>query len=117
MRILVADDDQSMRTLWTDMLAMLGHETVVVNDGLEALSAFRKADQGHFDRVLTDYQMPRKNGVVLMLDIRAIDPAQKMVLASADPPTSQLKTYGLDDVPVLTKGSIRLADLAAALAK
>jgi two-component system, NarL family, capsular synthesis sensor histidine kinase RcsC len=120
MRILVADDDQSMRTLWKDMLEALGHEVTVVNDGVEAYRAYVEsyADaKPTFDRVLTDYQMPKKNGVVLMMEIRAVSPGQKMVLASADPPTSQLKMYGLADVPVLTKGSIRLADLETALAK
>jgi len=117
MRILVADDDSGMQHLWTDMLTALGHEPVVTKDGEEALLAYRTADEGHFDFVLTDYQMPKKNGVVLLMEIRAMRPSQKMALASADPPTSQMKTYGLGDVPVLTKGSIRLKDLEAVLAK
>jgi two-component system capsular synthesis sensor histidine kinase RcsC len=117
MRILVADDDQAMRDFWTDALTALGHEVTVVNDGAEASKVFVDSLDNPFDRVLTDYQMPKKNGVVLMMDIRAKRPEQKMVLASGDPPTNQLKSYGLSDVPVLTKGSIRLKDLEAALAK
>lgn len=117
MRILVADDDAAMQNLWTDMLQALGHQVVVAKDGAEAMSVYGQAGEGFFDRVLTDYQMPKKNGVVLMMEIRAMRPSQKMVLASADPPTSQLKANGLADVPVLTKGSIRLKDLEAALAK
>ncbi len=117
MRVLVADDSPEIQRLWADMLKSLGHEAVVASDGAEAYDLWRKAEDGHFDVVLTDYQMPRKNGVALMMDIRAKNDKQRMVLASADPPTSQLKTYGLSDVPVLTKGSIRLADLEAALAK
>src|SRR5271157_3875277 len=87
MRILVADDDSGMQHLWTDMLTALGHEPVVTKDGEEALLAYRTADEGHFDFVLTDYQMPKKNGVVLLMEIRARRPSQKMALASAGPPT------------------------------
>ena len=38
--------------------------------------------------MLTDYQMPRKNGVVMCMDIRELKeyPQPKIVLMSADPP-------------------------------
>jgi two-component system, cell cycle sensor histidine kinase and response regulator CckA len=85
MNILIADDDEVLRELLTDLLVSKGHTVVSAKDGEEALRAFIKLDI-EFDYVITDYQMPRKNGVVLIMDIRKRKPTQKVILVSGDPP-------------------------------
>lgn len=112
MKILVVDDDRDMQNFWTDTLVSLGHEVVVAKDGVEGLSVYRHWDE--FDFVISDYQMPRMNGVLLLMEIRATNPAQKMALASADPPSMPKEVA---DVPVLLKGTIRLKDVKALLEK
>jgi two-component system, cell cycle sensor histidine kinase and response regulator CckA len=111
MKILVVDDDQTMRDFWTDMLTALEHEVVTAKDGVEGVSVYR---HGEFDFVVSDYQMPRMNGVLFLMEVRHINPAQKMLLASGDPPTMPTELAG---VPVLLKGTIRLKDIESALAK
>lgn len=113
MRILIADDEPSLRELLEDMLISRGHEVVACKDGEEALRAY--TDNGPFDFVVTDYQMPRKNGVVLIMGIRAINPSQKVIMVSGDPPT--LPTYVREETgefPVLRK-PYRPSDLLALL--
>ena len=83
-----------------------GHTVVEARDGVEALGLYRRDND--FDWVLTDYQMPRKNGVVLLMNIREFNPAQRMLLMSGDPPKLPEEVR---DVPVLTKGSFRLVEL------
>lgn len=104
MRILIADDDECLRELLADVLAADGHEVVACANGEEALRTYTDADGKGFDYVVTDYQMPRKNGVVLIMGVRAKNPSQKCVLVSGDPPTlSAAVRKDTGEFPVLRK--------------
>ena len=65
-RVLIADDEDSMRTLVARAIAMDGHETVTAQDGAEALEILTR-DNGAFDLLLTDIQMPIMDGIALAL--------------------------------------------------
>ena len=65
-RVLIADDEESMRTLVARAIAMDGHETVTAEDGAEALEILSRED-GAFDLLLTDIQMPVMDGIALAL--------------------------------------------------
>ena len=52
-RILIADDEESMRTLVARAIAMDGHDTVTAEDGAEALEVLSR-EPGAFDLLLTD---------------------------------------------------------------
>jgi CheY-like chemotaxis protein len=65
-RVLIADDEASMRALVARAIAMDGHETVTAQDGAEALEILTRED-GAFDLLLTDIQMPVMDGIALAL--------------------------------------------------
>lgn len=65
-KILIADDEDSMRQLVARAIAMDGHETVTAQDGAEALEILIRED-GAFDLLLTDIQMPIMDGIALAL--------------------------------------------------
>jgi CheY-like chemotaxis protein len=65
-RVLVADDEESMRTLVARAIAMDGHEVVTAQDGAEALEILMR-EEGAFDLLLTDIQMPVMDGIALAL--------------------------------------------------
>ena len=65
-KILIADDEDSMRQLVARAIAMDGHETVTAQDGAEALEILTRED-GAFDLLLTDIQMPVMDGIALAL--------------------------------------------------
>ena len=65
-KVLIADDEDSMRQLVARAIAMDGHETVTAQDGAEALEILTRAD-GAFDLLLTDIQMPVMDGIALAL--------------------------------------------------
>ncbi|MDA9400168.1 response regulator [Bradyrhizobium sp. CCBAU 45389] len=65
-KILIADDEDSMRTLVARAIAMDGHETVTAQDGAEALEILTR-EGGAFDLLLTDIQMPVMDGIALAL--------------------------------------------------
>jgi two-component system cell cycle response regulator CpdR len=65
-RVLIADDEESMRVLVARAIAMDGHDTVTAQDGAEALEILTR-DNGAFDLLLTDIQMPVMDGIALAL--------------------------------------------------
>jgi two-component system cell cycle response regulator CpdR len=65
-RVLIADDEDSMRLLVARAIAMDGHDTVTAQDGAEALEILTRED-GAFDLLLTDIQMPIMDGIALAL--------------------------------------------------
>jgi CheY-like chemotaxis protein len=64
-RVLIADDEDSMRTLVARAIALDGHDTVTAQDGAEALEILSR--DGAFDLLLTDIQMPVMDGIALAL--------------------------------------------------
>src|SRR5712672_4409030 len=65
-RVLIADDEDSMRMLVARAIAMDGHATVTAEDGAEALEILNR-EPGAFDLLLTDIQMPVMDGIALAL--------------------------------------------------
>jgi len=67
-RLLLVEDDQSLREMLTEYLTEEGFEVVAASDGRAALEAF--ASQGPFDVVLTDHQLPHVSGLDLLAELR-----------------------------------------------
>jgi CheY-like chemotaxis protein len=65
-RVLIVDDEDSIRSLVARAIAMDGHETVTAADGAVALEIIGN-EQGVFDLLLTDIQMPVMDGIALAL--------------------------------------------------
>jgi two-component system cell cycle response regulator CpdR len=65
-RILIADDEESMRTLVARAIAMDGQDTDTAEDGAEALEVLSREPDA-FDLFLTDIQMPVMDGIALAL--------------------------------------------------
>ena len=79
-RVLVADDSSTMRKIILRSLQAVGVPTATeAADGEEAISLFKP---GQFDLVLTDWNMPRKNGLEVVQAIRAQDANVKIITLS-----------------------------------
>jgi two-component system cell cycle response regulator CpdR len=78
-RVLIADDEEPMRSLVARALAMDGHETVTAEDGAEALEILIR-DAGAFDLLLTDIKMPIMDGIALALAAARDFPDLKILL-------------------------------------
>jgi len=59
MRILIVEDDSVMNEIFTVMLQRSGFEVAVAEDGVRGVEMW---EDGNFDVVLMDVQMPRMNG-------------------------------------------------------
>jgi DNA-binding response OmpR family regulator len=69
-KILVADDEPSIREILSIQLARMGFEVVTAEDGVEALAAYEAEKP---DLVLMDVMMPRLNGLNACQQIRALE--------------------------------------------
>ncbi len=77
MKILVVDDEQVIRDLFTRILSIMKHEVTSVLSGEEAI---KKAQEEDFDIVFLDIMLPGKDGVETMREIRKINPKIKVVM-------------------------------------
>lgn len=69
MKILVVDDHESMRRIEKQILHDLGYENVdMADDGATALPMLIS---GKYDFVITDWNMPKMEGIDLLKSIRA----------------------------------------------
>ncbi len=69
MKVLVVEDDGSSRQLLRMILEKKGYEVDVVNDGMEALEFVQT---GKYDAILTDWMMPKLDGIALIRKIREL---------------------------------------------
>lgn len=73
-RILVVDDDETMRPLLVDTLDAIGYEPVPAADGIEALRILSREGQFSFDLMVSDVKMPNMDGLTLLKRIRRFYP-------------------------------------------
>ena len=77
-RILLAEDDDSMRDFLAKALKRAGHEVEAVADGEEGLDALGDR-AGRYDLLLTDIVMPGVDGIELARRAAEIDPGLKIM--------------------------------------
>jgi two-component system cell cycle response regulator CpdR len=65
-KILIAEDDDTLRDLVVRALNDDGHELTVATDGVAALEALNRQNS-KFDLLLTDVKMPVMDGIALAL--------------------------------------------------
>jgi len=80
-RILVVDDDGSIRDLITSMLSASGYECLSVASGEGALAALQTAPR--HDLLLSDLAMEGMDGFALLDHVRRIDPQMPVVMVTA----------------------------------
>ena len=78
-RILIAEDEEPLRALVTRALAEDGHAVAATADGAEALETLQ-SENGGFDLLLTDIQMPVMDGIALALAVARDFPALPILL-------------------------------------
>lgn len=80
-KILVIDDDLSVRQLVVQMLVSKGYQVVSAEDGRRGLALFRNEKP---DLIVTDIIMPEKGGIATIRNIRSECPDAKIIAMSGD---------------------------------
>ncbi|NJL08227.1 MAG: response regulator [Methylacidiphilales bacterium] len=114
-RILIAEDDSEVRALVVRALAAQGHEITAAEDGGAALDILSREDGG-FDLLLSDIQMPVMDGIALALAAARDFPSLPILLMTGYADQRE-RAHGLDAIvrEVLSK-PFTLPELRAAVA-
>lgn len=95
-KILVVDDEDSVRNVLQRSLEVLGYEVVVAEDGVSALSKY-KLSPDSFDLVIMDMIMPNMPGDELFYALKAVMPGVNVLISSgysSDGKTQELLKNG-----------------------
>jgi CheY-like chemotaxis protein len=108
--LLVEDNPADVRLTREALLdAQVGNHLTVASDGVEALSllaAPTREAAHHFDLVLLDLNLPRKNGLELLAELKSNPQLKRLpviILTSSKAETDILKTYDLHANCYITK--------------
>jgi DNA-binding NtrC family response regulator len=76
-KCLLVDDSESMLKLLSMFMEHLGFDPVTAHDGDEGLAAVK---EHHPSLVVTDIHMPNRNGLLLLEDIKTLNPSLPVIL-------------------------------------
>ena len=79
-RILVVDDEPSMRTTLSILLKREGYRVSLAESGAEALPMLAP---GEYDMIFTDLKMEGMDGIELLRHIKAVDPQAEVLIFTA----------------------------------
>ena len=79
-KILVVDDEQSMRDFLAIMLKKEGYEVVAAENGKDALKAVQAEI---FDLVITDAKMPYIDGLEVLRTVKEVSPETVVIMITA----------------------------------
>jgi two-component system response regulator PilR (NtrC family) len=120
-RILVVDDERSMREMLSILLEREGYEAVEAKNGQEALQLFQAS---LFDLVISDIQMPGINGIELLTRIKTLAPEVPVLMITAFATAEQAvdaiklgafhyftKPFNNDEIRALVRNALEKRDL------
>jgi two-component system, cell cycle response regulator CpdR len=100
-RILLAEDDESMRSFLERALAKAGYDVTAYANGEDA---FERLKEEPFSLLLTDIVMPRMDGIELARKASELDPELKiMFITGFAAVTLNTDTSAVKDARVLSK--------------
>ncbi len=79
-KLLIVDDDSSMRMALYESLSSCGYEVETAENGMDALAKFK---DGHFAGVVTDMRMPKMSGMDVLRGVKKISPETPVILITA----------------------------------
>lgn len=79
-KLLIVDDDSSMRMALYESLSSCGYEVETAENGADALVKFKN---GQFAGVVTDMRMPKMSGMDVLRGVKRISPETPVILITA----------------------------------
>jgi len=79
-KVLLVDDEETVRAIGSEMLRELGFEVLTADDGREALETFRSSSEISF--IILDLTMPHLDGEQTFVELRKLDPGVRVIMSS-----------------------------------
>jgi glutaredoxin 3 len=99
MPILVVDDEPFFRSAVNTILRKAGFHTIEARDGLEACEIVR-AIGASVELLLTDFQMPRMDGLSLIESVRELHPKMPVLLVTGSRLENRPRSYAVLNKPI-----------------
>jgi two-component system chemotaxis response regulator CheY len=99
MPVLVVDDKPFFRSAVNAILRKAGFQTIEAGDGLEAYEIVR-AIGASIELLLTDFQMPRMDGLSLIQSVRELYPKMPVLLMTGSRLENRPRSYAVLDKPI-----------------
>ena len=93
-KILIIDDDISMRNLLNKLLKRYGYETILAEDGEEGVAV---AKQVHPDLIILDVVMPRMDGLTAGRLIKSHEPLRRVPIIFLSAAASETDTDAAEE--------------------
>lgn len=90
-KILIADDEKALRILLVEALKPYDYHIDVVENGAEAISHIHRKS---YDLIITDYMMPKMDGLELTRKVRSQYPSIPILIVTGDRPVYDLLKSG-----------------------
>ncbi len=90
-RILIVDDDASIRRTLHLLLSKAGYDVIQAADGSEAVRLWREHGG---DLVITDLHMPQKDGIETIIELLSHTPGIRIIAMSGGGQTKRLNLLG-----------------------
>lgn len=81
-RILIVDDEPSIRSFMHELVQRLGHESIEAENGKEALDKFRRES---IDLSIVDINMPKLDGIGFLEAAKQLDPNAVVIMMTGYP--------------------------------
>jgi len=114
MKVLIADDDRTIRALLTDMLVDLGHTVVAAANGAEAVE-LAASENPHV--VILDFLMPKLSGLDALKAMRERGLAMPAVLLTAISDTSMREVEDVEAPEAVLEKPFKKRTIERALAR
>jgi PAS domain S-box-containing protein len=115
-RVLVVDDEETVRQTLGHMLEALGYEVVLAENGLEGLETYR-IERDDIDLVILDIIMPVMNGEDCYRELRRCDPAVRVLLTTGHALEGAAQRLLDQGVEGFVQKPFRMSDLAGAVSR
>lgn len=115
-RILVVDDEKSMRDFLEILLTKNGYKVKVASSGTDAIQLIEGAD---YDLVISDIRMPEMSGLELLRRIKSVQPETIVIMITAYASTQQAveamkqgaydyvtKPFKVDEIKIILKNAL-----------
>ena len=120
-KILVVDDDESLRRVIEYNISEEGYDVLACDSGKKAMEIFKEKE---IDLVITDLQMPEMGGIELIKQIRAIAPSAMVIVITAfgtvDTAVESMKLgafeyitkpFNREELKIIVKKALEVGDL------
>ncbi len=110
--VLIVDDDSDLLYMLSAAMQAFGFNTLLAKDGVEGVDKFREAEP---ELVISDIYMPRKNGLLMLEEIRSLEVDTVIILITGFHHYNQLLQHSKSPPNGFLPKPFNLHDLMAAI--